>query len=182
MLMSGSTQVRRRPRWIALDCLNSVAGPHWVVRVESLRVAFLAACGVKRSRERARRPIRRRPKTAHRLFSEYSAPCSAAQASAHAARRRLGPRHPPSSGAAAPPPPRCAGSRPRQPSDAARRVESVLGHRSSVQVKSRNSTLAGWPDGHLTASANFHHERGRYRSRSGWTQATCTGWRRRCRP
>jgi hypothetical protein len=40
--------------------------------------------------------------------------------------------------------------------------QSLLGHRSSVQVKPRNSTLAGRPDGHLTAPANFHHQRGRY--------------------
>ena len=41
--------------------------------------------------------------------------------------------------------------------------QSVLGHRSSVQVKRRNSTLAGRSDDHLTASANFHHKSGRYR-------------------
>jgi hypothetical protein len=31
-------------------------------------------------------------------------------------------------------------------------------------VKRRNSTLTGKADGHLTSSANFHHERGRYRA------------------
>ena len=31
------------------------------------------------------------------------------------------------------------------------------------RVKRRNSTLTGKADGHLTSSANFHHERGRYR-------------------
>ena len=31
-------------------------------------------------------------------------------------------------------------------------------------MKRRNSTLAGRADGHLTASPNFHHERGRYRA------------------
>jgi len=36
-------------RWATI----ALADPHWVVRVESLRVAFPAACGVNRSRERA---------------------------------------------------------------------------------------------------------------------------------
>ena len=56
--------------------------------------------------------------------------------------------------------------------------QSVLGHRSSVQVKRRNSTLAGWSDDHLRSSANFHHERGRYqrlwaRLKEWWAIATC---------
>ena len=41
---------------------------------ESLRVAFPAACGAKRSRQRARRPAHRCTRTAHPLFSEYPAP------------------------------------------------------------------------------------------------------------
>src|SRR5689334_20079386 len=41
---------------------------------ESLRVAFPAACGVTRSRQRARRPAHRCTRTAHPLFSEYPAP------------------------------------------------------------------------------------------------------------
>src|SRR4051812_21865641 len=44
------------------------------VELESLRVAFPAACGVKRSRQRARRLAHRCTRTAHRLFSEYPAP------------------------------------------------------------------------------------------------------------
>src|SRR5689334_1197731 len=41
---------------------------------ESLRVAFPAACGAKRSRQRARRPAHHRTRTAHRLILEYPAP------------------------------------------------------------------------------------------------------------
>src|SRR3954453_12487445 len=41
---------------------------------ESLRVAFPAACGAKRSRQRARRPAHRCTRTAHPLFSEDPTP------------------------------------------------------------------------------------------------------------
>ena len=43
------------------------------------------------------------------------------------------------------------------------RWQSVLGHQPSVGVKRRDSTLAGGADGHLTSSANSHHERTRSR-------------------
>src|SRR3954454_23012392 len=42
--------------------------------VQSLRVAFPAACGVTCSRQRARRPAHRCTRTAHPFFSEYPAP------------------------------------------------------------------------------------------------------------
>src|SRR3954464_15664752 len=45
-----------------------------LVAPESLRVTFPAACGVKCSRQRARRLAHRCTRTAHRLFSEYPAP------------------------------------------------------------------------------------------------------------
>jgi hypothetical protein len=38
----------------------------------------------------------------------------------------------------------------------------VLGHRVLRSGEARNPTLAGSPDGHLSRSPNFHHDRGRY--------------------
>src|SRR3954464_1487685 len=52
--------------------LADLAGPRWVVRVESLRVAFPAACGAHRSRQRDRRLAHHGPEIGSPL--QYPAP------------------------------------------------------------------------------------------------------------